>query len=454
MHSTASHLTMHGRSVVALRAKLGVLPAGAPESWVEMAYESAWKGHPSGEFAFTRDALASIVSLFDASAQPLPVTYGHPDHSSGKPTPAAGWIREMQLRDGTDGAELWGRVEWTSAAAEFIRAGEYRYCSVVVDFAPVDRASGEPAGPAEMYELALTNSPFLPRMAEITLSRVGVPARSQRTHDMALDPKKMVEAVAKALGLKRDATPEEIKGILDAVLQFVAAQSGSKAPAPDATAAAAELSRVCKLADPLPSDPAMPEAEVPEAPETTPGLAKLAELTGLDPAALDAAMLEKAEQIAAVIGGSTTSGLSADTASLARGANDARLVELTARVNALSAEKAQRDAADTEARIVANFARIVGEGRASESERDVFLKCSAESESITLAQYEARPAIVPPTGALVTGSKAPAKGKPVADSADVLTLSLRSAAKGLHLTGTRADEFVARGLANARNTGA
>lgn len=454
MHSTASHLTMHGRSVVALRAKLGVLPAGAPESWVEMAYESAWKGHPAGEFAFTRDALSSIVSLFDAAAQPLPVTYGHPDHSGGKPTPAAGWIREMQLRDGDSGAELWGRVEWTDTAASHIRAGEYRYCSVVVDFAPIDRASGESAGPAEMYELALTNSPFLPGMQEITLSRVGFPA-TQRRLAMAMDPKKMVSDVAKALGLKKDATPEEIKSILDAVLAFVAASNGSAAaPPPDATAAAAELSRVVHLADPLPAPGVMPEAEPPEAPETTAGIAKLGELTGLDPAALDAAILEKADQVAAVISGGTTSGLSVDIAALSRAATDARLVDLTARVNALSAEKAQRDAADTGARIAGNFARLVAEGRASGEERDVFVRCSAESESITLTQYNARPAVVPPLVTLATGARAPAKGKSEPAADDYLSLSLRAAAKGMELTGARADEFVARGIANARITGA
>jgi hypothetical protein len=40
---------------------------------------------------------------------------------------AAGWIKELQVRD--DG--IFGRVEWTEAAAAAIKAGEYRYLSPV-----------------------------------------------------------------------------------------------------------------------------------------------------------------------------------------------------------------------------------------------------------------------------------------------------------------------------------
>lgn len=477
MHSTASHLTIHGRSVVALRAKLGVLPAGAPESWVEMAYESEWKGHPSGEFAFTRDALASIVSLFDASAQPLPVTYGHPDHSSGKPTPAAGWIREMQLRDGTDGAELWGRIEWTSSAAEFIRAGEYRYCSVVVDFAPVDRASGEPAGPAEMYELALTNSPFLPGMAEITLSRVGAPARPSH-RSLSMDPKKVLSQVAKALGLPDTVSPEKMKTAFDAVVALMAAMSDEEVPATaEDVSAAKDPKAACarvvvaatklralalrKLADGMLPEEA-PAADAAEDAAALKFIATLQEKTGLDEVAVLAALDANLDAVVALLTGTPDSGMPSDaavaasSAALARTADTARIVELTNRANeqakqiaTLSADIAKRTEAETSTRVAAHFSRLVTEGKAGEGERDTFLKCCAQSEAITLAQYDARTPILAPVGHLATGpNQAPAKGAGKPNSSDPRLATYLSIAKS---EGLRGDKATARALALITN---
>tara|TARA_B100002019_G_C21152386_1_gene538925 strand:+ start:381 stop:821 length:441 start_codon:yes stop_codon:yes gene_type:complete len=45
----------------------------------------------------------------------------------GTPVKAAGWIKEMQVRE--DG--IWGRVEWTERALAEIKAKEYRYISPV-----------------------------------------------------------------------------------------------------------------------------------------------------------------------------------------------------------------------------------------------------------------------------------------------------------------------------------
>lgn len=473
----ATHLTLRGRSVVALRAKLPLLAAGAPTSWVEMAYESEWKGHHAGSFAFTPAALESIAARFTADENPIPVTYGHPEHGGGNPVPAAGWIQEMEVRHGTDGAELWGLVEWTATAADLIRAGEYRYCSVVVDFAPIDRASGEPAGAAEMYELGLTNSPFLPGMTPITLSRVGTPARAQqRTLAMAtpMDPAKMVEGVAKSLGLKKDATLDEIKALLDAVFAFVAAMPGSasKGPPPEVAAAAAELSRFVALADfpvEVPPDSAADAAE-----EDATGIVcdKLMSATGLaDPAECLAFIDANGDALKALADGSAASGMASDAApalaaQLSATANESRVLELTARASTaekrlveLEADLAKRTAAEREQRIAANFSRLVTEGKAGESERATFLSLSGKSEDVALSAYESRPALLPPTGAVVTGSNAaPPKvaGKVSASSADPTTRMFLSMAKADGLRGKAAEERAAVLLAahHERNTDA
>ena len=452
---------------IALRAKVPALAAGAPESWVEMAYESTWKGHPSGEFAFTRESFDDIVRIFGETSNPLPVTYGHPDHSSGRPTPAAGWIHELQVRNGDEGAELWARVAWTDEAAGFIRAGQYRYCSVVVDFAPIDRASGEQAGTCELYELALTNSPFLPDQNPITLSRVGAPARAkQRTLAMAtpMDPSKMIEGVAKALGLKKDATPDEIKALIDAVFAFVSAMPGAvkSGPMPDATAAAAELSRFVKLAD----FPGLPEEEAPaeEAADATATmlLDALVKVTDLDGPALLAAVEANGDALKALLTGTPATGMSSDAqaAQLSRIATDARVVELSARVTAseaelstLRSERAAILAEKTEARIAASFSRLVAEGKAGEGERATFLTLSAKSEEIALSAYDTRTPLLPPSGApLLTGANAASKvGKSSAVDPMFLSIAKGEGHKG---AAALARAEVLHSANHARNTDA
>lgn len=477
MGRTATALTLRGKSVVSLRAKIPLLAEGAPESWVEMAYESEWKGHPSGEFAFTREALDAIVARFDADENPLPVTYGHPDHGTGQPIPAAGWIRQLEVRDGIDGAELWGRVEWTAPAADLIRAGSYRFCSVVVDFAPIDRASGEPAGLAEMYELGLTNSPFLPGMTPITLSRVGAPARPSH-RSLSMDPKKVLSQVAKALGLPDTVSPEKMKTAFDAVVALMAAMSDEAVPATaEDVAAAKDPKAACarvvgaaaklralalrRLADGMLPEEA-PAADAAEDASALKFIATLQEKTGLDEVAVLAALDANLDAVVALLTGTPDSGMPSDasvaasSAALARTADTARIVELTNRANeqakqiaTLSADLAKRTEAETSTRVAAHFSRLVTEGKAGEGERETFLACCAQSEAITLAQYDARTPILAPVGQIATGpNQAPAKGAGKPNSSDPRLATYLSIAKS---EGLRGDKATARALALITN---
>lgn len=81
------------------------------------------------------------------------VDYEHQSIKSqenGKPAPASGWIKQVQGR--ADG--LYGRVEWTAAAAAAIEAKEYRYLSPVY----FHTKDGEILA---LQNVALTNSPNL-----------------------------------------------------------------------------------------------------------------------------------------------------------------------------------------------------------------------------------------------------------------------------------------------------
>jgi hypothetical protein len=508
MASTAT--AFDGSRKLALRATLGAfadvaaqptmkapLLANATCSWVEMAYESEWNGHPAGPFAFTREVFGDIKRLYDAGEQPVPVLWGHPRHDMGVPIDAAGWIQALEVRDGATGCELWGYVEWTEDAAKRIASGAQRFCSVVVDFAPIDRATGDIAGLAELYELGLTPSPFLPGMTPITLSRVGTPSR-RHTRSLAMDPTKVLMAIATALGLKKDATPEKMKKAFDALVSLAGAMADEAMPVAAITEEVvdaackpvkmAELSRIARSIRALSGialqdDVAMVEEAVAEGmPETeelveeaseaaaTMVLGKLVEATGMDEAGVLAAVTEKLDQIAAMLVAGPVSGMTADAnAQLSRtsvelSAHKARAVELAATVKGLqtqvaelSKEREQRVALERTARIDASFSRLMSEGRVTEAQRVAFIAASEQSEQLALDIYSALPATAqPPTGSLVTGPKAPTNSLSLSASQDPIAKIFEADAKAAGLRGEAAKKHVAVMLSKhaARNSGA
>ncbi|EEQ96344.1 Hypothetical protein OINT_1001770 [Brucella intermedia LMG 3301] len=97
----------------------------APE-WIEL--------FPAGPQIKARDGRAwtlepsRVLAAFAANKGPLAIDYEHAQaHKApkGEEAPAAGWIVELQERDGG----VWGRVEWVAKAARQIVAREYRFIS-------------------------------------------------------------------------------------------------------------------------------------------------------------------------------------------------------------------------------------------------------------------------------------------------------------------------------------
>jgi phage I-like protein len=83
----------------------------------------------------------------------LPIDYDHATDfgaPEGRPAPAAGWICDLEDRDGA----LWGKVEWTAHGADAVAMREYRYISPVFEYAK----SGEVV---RLLRAALTNNPNL-----------------------------------------------------------------------------------------------------------------------------------------------------------------------------------------------------------------------------------------------------------------------------------------------------
>jgi len=452
------------------RMKCQVLADSAPLSWVECAYESEWHGHPMGAFEFTSEVFADVIRIFNADEQPIPFLYGHPRHDMGHAIDAAGWIQAFEVR----GSELWALVEWTDDAADKIKTGKQRFCSVVIDFAPIDRVTGEPSGRGEIFEIGLTPSPFLPGMTPITLSRAGTPARNSRSL-MANpnDPNKVLDAVSAALGMKKGSSPEKIKATLDALVALASALADEAPPAMAAADAPSDEAKMSHALSVVRKHFALMDGMVyddVEESDADTGAAMLADklmtLTGMDAPTLLAAVEANGDALVALLSGTAASGMSSDApaaaATLARDADRGRIVELTARANAqatqiaaLTADLAKRTAAETETRIAASFARLLTEGKAGESERATFLSLSAQSESIALSAYDTRLPVLPPSGQVASGAVgAPAKATTHTSTADVSQLGLtdprslaRQASRSRGLKGAVAAEFETRWLA-------
>ncbi len=100
----------------------------SPPEWVMLIPAGVFSGR-DGRGPYTLDA-AAVIDAFERGGIDLPIDYDHQTlDASDKtgPVPAAGWIKELDVREGI----LWGRVAWTPKAAGLIAAREYRFLSPV-----------------------------------------------------------------------------------------------------------------------------------------------------------------------------------------------------------------------------------------------------------------------------------------------------------------------------------
>jgi len=185
----------------------------APE-WIELLPSGVFHGRDGrGPFqVMNAEALIESTAALGMKAG-LPIDYDHATDFAapeGRPAPAAGWIRELDVRGGA----VWGRVEWTSRAAAAISAREYRYISPVFQFDPSDGSV------TRLLRAGLTNNPNL-HLTAIAAARVA--AETAKDNSM----KELEQQLCKVLGLEGEAQPDEIIAAVRA--KCAAAASGAAA---------------------------------------------------------------------------------------------------------------------------------------------------------------------------------------------------------------------------------
>lgn len=116
---------------------------------------------PSGQWFINATIAERMISDAKNRVNDLLIDYEHQSlnaESNGKPAPAAGWITDIEWREGSG---LWIKPKWTARAAEFIKNDEYRFLSAVF---PYNTETGEPLG---LHSAGLVNRPGIDGMASV-----------------------------------------------------------------------------------------------------------------------------------------------------------------------------------------------------------------------------------------------------------------------------------------------
>lgn len=181
-----------------------LLASGEPAEWVQLFPMGKFGGRDGRGPYELKDAAhaAQVVAATRAIAgsAELPLDYDHQSDFAavrgvGGRAPAAGWMKDFEVR--ADG--IWAQVQWTSAAHDQLKAGEYRYLSPVFrhDKAGVVRA---------ILRGGLTNSPNLD-LAAVASQDIDHPQGKEMN----------LTAIASALALGEAATEADILGAITAL---------------------------------------------------------------------------------------------------------------------------------------------------------------------------------------------------------------------------------------------
>lgn len=175
------------QNVSALILSLNAAQAGTAPEWLHLLPAGSFTG-VDGRGPFAAPDLPALIATFQADGRKLAVDENHAIDLAGKaglPSPARGWIVELQARD----TGLWGRVEWTEAGRQIVAGKDYGYLSPVFL-----HSKAAPYTIAKVLRVALTNDPNLDFLTSLHSKQENA----------------MLEQLRKALGLPETATEAEV----------------------------------------------------------------------------------------------------------------------------------------------------------------------------------------------------------------------------------------------------
>lgn len=118
--------------------------------------------HPDyGKFDITPQMLSEMVQNFRANVRGVDLAIDYAHDAEGE---AAAWIKDVFLKE--DNQQLWARVAWTEGGRAKVEGKNFRYISPDFSFKSRDPETLQLHGPT-LNGAALTNRPFLKRMAPV-----------------------------------------------------------------------------------------------------------------------------------------------------------------------------------------------------------------------------------------------------------------------------------------------
>lgn len=171
-----------------------------PDGWFHICNVGSFL-HSKGLQVINREDLASMVAKFKPT---LLIDYDHLSHDPSQKTEAAGWVDQLEIRNGD---QLWARARWSSEGIQKLEGGVYRFQS------PVFNVEKKKDGlhPIELLRIALTNDPNLKGLTPLSNRREDKEVPTPIKNKGEVMNKDMILQLT---GLPETATDEEINSSL------------------------------------------------------------------------------------------------------------------------------------------------------------------------------------------------------------------------------------------------
>jgi phage I-like protein len=210
---------------------------GAAPEWIELLPAGVFYGR-DGRGPFRVDDPAAIIEATAALQMNagLPIDYDHATDfgaPEGRPAPAAGWIRQLEVRGGA----VWGRVEWTARASNAIVAREYRYVSPVFQFDPKDGSV------TRLLRAGLTNNPNLHLTAIAAAHTAAAAAKDESMEIPTEELRELLNLEGEATAAEVVAKVRELRAARDAAMSSSVSATETHAQDPAHYVAMAEFER-------------------------------------------------------------------------------------------------------------------------------------------------------------------------------------------------------------------
>ncbi len=196
------------RSFYPLPVKLFEEDLATTASEIQILRTGSWDHPIFGRFEINKSDLIKFKENFDNNVKRVDIAVDT-EHFSERG--AAGWIKGLSLKSDQ---ELWASVEWTKWGVEAVKGKIFQYISPEFDFLFVDAETGKKFKNV-LHAVTLTNRPFLKDMAPVVLSENlskdkfanFIMDKTKRGGVVEMELKDLVALV----GLKEGATEQEFK---------------------------------------------------------------------------------------------------------------------------------------------------------------------------------------------------------------------------------------------------